>query len=117
MIVVENLIDSVMFSLMWFVCHLKASSHKTNRISLPLINRFRFSSHLALTKGDGNLPLDGLLKNWESAIVGNAELHPFGEEYVFINQARTYRDLVSHTPNLRSLSFDIATLRQRYARV
>ncbi|EKT60039.1 lipase/acyltransferase domain-containing protein [Providencia sneebia] len=70
---------------------------------------------MALTKGDDHLPLDGLLMGWEKAIVRDGEPQPFGEEYVFINQAKTHRALVSYMPNLRSLALDIATLRQRYA--
>ncbi|MDR0218806.1 MAG: hypothetical protein LBI71_07990 [Enterobacteriaceae bacterium] len=72
-------------------------------------------TEIALTKGDGHLPIDGLLEGWKSAIVRGSQPHPFGEEYVFINQARTHRALVSHMPNLYSLAFDIATLRQRYS--
>ncbi|EOD2819992.1 TPA: hypothetical protein U2K68_000778 [Providencia stuartii] len=67
----------------------------------------------ALTKGDDHLPIDGLLKGWEHPILCETETPPLGENYVFINQARTHRGLVGHIPNLRTLAFDIATLNQK----
>ncbi|AIN65874.1 lipase/acyltransferase domain-containing protein [Providencia stuartii] len=72
-------------------------------------------AHLAdktLAKGDDHLPLAGLLKHRCGPIVRDNYQQPWGESFVFISQASTHRALINHTPNLRSLAFDIATTRR-----
>lgn len=77
--------------------------------------QFPHLTEFALTKGDDHLPIDGLLEGWKNPVIHAPDTPPFGENYVFVNQAGTHRKLVSHVPNLRILAFDIATLNQRIA--
>ncbi|ODQ04584.1 MULTISPECIES: lipase/acyltransferase domain-containing protein [Enterobacterales] len=66
-----------------------------------------------LTVGDDHLPLEGLLQHWSAPIVRDRYQHPWGNSFAFISQASTHRALINHTPNLRSLAFDIATERRK----
>lgn len=81
--------------------------------ALLIQKEFPHLADIALTKGDDHLPIEGLLEGWHDAIIQAPEQPPFGQNYAYINQARTHRGLVSHIPNLQILAFDIATLNQR----
>lgn len=82
----------------------------------PIINDFPQLASQVLAKGDDHLPLAGLLKQRCGPLVRDSYQQPWGESFVFISQASTHRALINHTPNLRSVAFDIATIRQSRAR-
>ncbi len=79
----------------------------------PIAKHFPHIAPKVLAKGDDHLPLAGLLKQRCGPLVRDKYLQPWGESFVFISQASTHRALINHTPNLRSLAFDIATIRKQ----
>ncbi|MCD1125724.1 hypothetical protein LPW36_06840 [Jinshanibacter sp. LJY008] len=66
-----------------------------------------------LEQGDDHLPLSGLLSQRCGPVIRNAHHQPWGESFVYISKARTHRALINHTPNLRSLAFDLAVEREK----
>lgn len=68
---------------------------------------------IALAPGDDHIDLNSLLNDWEGPLVRDRNQHPWGNAFISINQAKDHRALINHTPNLRSLAFDIATVRRQ----
>lgn len=75
--------------------------------------RFPHIAAQLLETGDDHLSLAPLLAARCGPVVRDIHHQPWGENFVYVSQAKTHRAQINYTPNLRCLAFDLATERAK----